>query len=85
MTIHTTVTIAIVKGGIAARSEEIELVGHGRDRDRAVSSLRSAVEVWARCLARDGSLEGALEARRVVFSHSGDGIVVEPRLVSVTA
>jgi hypothetical protein len=68
-----------IRGGIAARTGEIGLVGHGIDEERAVSNLRSAVEIWARCLARAGILEASLIERGVHYVPNGERITVELR------
>lgn len=84
MTILPVITVQAVRGGFSARNAEIGLVGHGSDEERAISTLRSAVEIWARCLARDGILKASLQDRKVTYRETGERIAVEPRLVAVS-
>lgn len=80
MTIQPNITVQAIRGGFSARNAEIGLAGHGPDEDRAISSLRSAVETWARCLDREGVLEMSLNRRGVNYREAGDRIAVEPRV-----
>lgn len=85
MTIHPSVTFASIRLGVAARATEIGLVCHGQDSGRALTSLRTAVGIWARALASDGTLEPTLARLGVAWDAQGQGIVVEPDVASVTA
>lgn len=77
MTIVPVVTVTEIKGGMAARATEIGLAGHGRDRERAMASLRSMVRTWARCLSDEGELERTLARLGVVARPDGDGLNVD--------
>jgi hypothetical protein len=77
MTIAPVVTVTEIKGGIAARAVEIGLAGHGRDRERAIASLRSMVRTWARCLLEDGELERTLARLGVATQEGGEGLDID--------
>lgn len=78
------VTVTEIQGGFAARAIEIGLAGHGRDRDRALAALRSAVGTWARCLSEDGELERTLARLGVAWVSGSDDLQVECDLGRVT-
>jgi len=78
VTIHPTVHIEPIKAGMAARTPEIGLAGHGRDEGRALASLTSVVAIWARSLAQQGLLEGTLARLGVRWEGDGGVIRVEP-------
>lgn len=84
VTIHPTVKIEPVRGGVAARASEIGVSGHGRDTDRAVASVRSIVGIWARSLAASGQLEQALARLGVSWEDSGPTIDIKPRVLRDT-
>lgn len=84
MTIFPAVQIEPILSGVAARLPEIGMSCHGRDTERALASARSTVGIWARALAKDGTLEQTLARLGVAWEPSGRGIVIEPAVAPVT-
>jgi len=82
MTIHPTVRLQAIKAGMAARTPEIGLAGHGRDEGRALAALTSVVAIWARSLAQQGILEGTLARLGVRWDGDGSVIQIEPAVTS---
>jgi hypothetical protein len=85
MTIYPLVTVESIRSGVAARTPEIGLAGHGRDTSRAVASVSSIVGIWARTLQGAGELELTLARLGIEYSAAGRGIVIEPAVSGVTA
>jgi hypothetical protein len=79
------VTREPIQAGIAARTPEIGLTGHGRDESRAVAAVSSIVGIWARTLQKAGELEPTLARLGIEHSTDGRGIVIEPAVSEVTA
>lgn len=84
VTIFPIIKIEPIMSGVAARLPEIGMACHGRDAERAVASARSTVGIWARALAKDGTLELTLARLGIAWEPSSRGIVIKPVVASVT-
>jgi len=82
MTIRPVVEVGPIRNGVAARVPSIGLAGHGRDSARAVAALERGVLAWCHGLAATGALQESLERRGIEWHAEGDGILVDPQVVS---
>lgn len=82
MTIRPVVEIGPIRNGVAARVHSLGLAGHGRDPARAVAALERGVLAWCHGLAATGVLQESLERRGVEWHDTGEGIVVDPQVLS---
>jgi hypothetical protein len=66
-----------IKGGVAARSVDLGLVGHGLEEAEALEALRDAIAAWCNGLRALDALEPALRRRHLKWEPNDSSLDVE--------
>ena len=74
-----------IKNGVAARSVELGLAGHGKDAPRAIDSLHRGVLAYCRGLERANLLRESLTKRGIRFEEDGLADIISLEILPVGA
>jgi hypothetical protein len=77
MVVFIQVDVTSIRGGVAARSHDLGLVGHGLKEAEALESLRHAVAAWCNGLRALDALEPALRRRHLKWEPNDSSLDVQ--------
>jgi hypothetical protein len=77
MVVYVPTDVTPIRGGVAARSRALGLIGHGSQEAQALESLRDAVAAWCNGLRSLDALEPALRRRQLNWKPNDSSLDVE--------
>ena len=77
MVVYIQADVTPIRGGIAARSQDLGLVGHGLEEAEALESLRHAIAAWCNGLRALNALEPALRRRHLRWEPNGSSLDIQ--------